>query len=82
MTEAQQLIVFTMLSFVALGLGSVVLSVVTLVARGNRSFAVIMGASTTALGFCVYFGVDPAGMWVVALGALALLLAVIPRRKR
>jgi hypothetical protein len=82
MTEAQQLIVFTMLSFVALGLGSVVLSVVTLVARGNRSFAVIMGASTTALGFCVYFGVDPGGMWVVALGALALLLAVIPRRKR
>ena len=82
MTEAQQLIVFTMLSFVALGVGSIILSVVSLVTRGNRSFAIIMAASTVVLGFCVYFGVDQGGMWVVVLGAVAMLLAVIPGRKR
>ncbi|MFM1787262.1 MAG: hypothetical protein RL228_1212, partial [Actinomycetota bacterium] len=46
MDEQDLMITFSVLSFSVLGLGAIVLSLVTLLGRGNRSFAIITAAAT------------------------------------
>jgi hypothetical protein len=50
MDEQELMITFSVLSFSVLGIGSIVLSLVTLLGRGNRSFAIITAAATIFLG--------------------------------
>ena len=65
-----------------LGLGAIVLSLVTLLGRGNRSFAIITAAATIFLGAFMWFVLSDAGALPTALGVIALGLSVLPSKKR
>jgi len=81
-TPHQQMVFFTLLSFLALGAGTLVISAITVAGRGNRAFAFIMSISTTALGLFMYFQLDQSGVWPTIMGAIAFLVACWPPRKR
>ena len=82
MTSEQQMVLFTLLSFLALGFGSIALSVMTVIGKGNRTFAFFLAISTIALGIFMYFGLDSSGWVPAAMGAVALLVAFVPGKKR
>ena len=82
MDEQQLMITFSVLSFSVLGLGAIVLSLVTLLGRGNRSFAVITAAATIFLGAFMWFVLAPEGILPTVLGVIALVLSLWPRKKR
>ena len=82
MTSEQQMVLFTLLSFLTLGFGSIVLSLLTLLGRGNRTFAFMLAISTIALGLFMFFGLDQSGSVPAALGAAALIVAALPGKKR
>jgi hypothetical protein len=81
MDEQQLMITFSVLSFSVLGLGAIVLSLVTLLGRGNRTFAVITAAATIFLGAFMWIVLAPEGALPTALGVIALVLSVWPRKK-
>ena len=81
MDEQQLMITFSVLSFSVLGLGAIVLSLVTLLGRGNRTFAVITAAATIFLGAFMWMVLAPEGALPTALGLIALVLSVWPRKK-
>jgi hypothetical protein len=80
-TPQQQMVFFTFLSFLALGAGSIVISLLTLFGRGNRSFAFIMSISSIALGLFMYFQLDQLGWAPTVLGVIALIIAFLPARR-
>jgi hypothetical protein len=80
MDEQDLMITFSVLSFSVLGLGAIVLSLVTLLGRGNRSFAIITAAATIFLGAFMWFVLAPQGALPTALGVIALVLSVWPKR--
>ena len=82
MDEQQLMITFSMLSFSALGMGAIALSLVTLMGRGNRSFAIITAAATIFLGGFMWIVLAPQGVLPTALGVIALVLSLWPRKKR
>jgi hypothetical protein len=82
MDEQQLMITFSVLSFSVLGLGAIVLSLVTLLGRGNRTFAVITAAATIFLGAFMWMVLAPEGALPTALGVIALVLSVWPKRSR
>lgn len=82
MDEQQLMITFSVLSFSVLGLGAIVLSLVTLVGRGNRSFAIITSAATIFLGAFMWLALAPEGFIPTALGAVAFVLAIWPSKPR
>jgi hypothetical protein len=82
MDEQQLMITFSVLSFSVLGLGAIVLSLVTLLGRGNRTFAVITAAATIFLGAFMWLVLAPEGLIPTALGVIALVLSVWPRKSR
>jgi len=82
MDEQELMITFSVLSFSVLGFGSIVLSLVTLLGRGNRSFAIITAAATIFLGGFMWMVLAPEGLIPTVLGVIALVLSVWPRRAR
>jgi hypothetical protein len=82
MDEQQLMITFSVLSFSVLGLGAIALSLVTLLGRGNRSFAVITAAATIFLGGFMWMVLAPEGLIPTLLGGIALVLSVWPRKMR
>ena len=80
-TPQQQMVFFTFLSFLALGTGSIVISLLTIFGRGNRSFAFIMAVSSVALGLFTYFQLDQLGGVPAAMGVVAFVLACLPPRR-
>ena len=82
MDEQQFMITFSVLSFSMLGVGAIVLSLVTLLGRGNRSFAVITAAATIFLGAFMWFVLAPEGILPTVLGVIALALSVLPSKRR
>ncbi len=82
MDEQQLMITFSVLSFSMLGVGAIVLSLVTLLGRGNRSFAVITAAATIFLGAFMWFVLAPEGILPTVLGVIALVLSVLPSKRR
>jgi predicted membrane protein len=82
MDEQQLMITFSVLSFSMLGIGAIVLSLVTLLGRGNRSFAVITAAATIFLGAFMWIVLAPEGILPTVLGVIALVLSVLPSKKR
>lgn len=82
MDEQQLMITFSVLSFSVLGLGAIVLSLVTLLGRGNRTFAVITAAATIFLGAFMWMVLAPEGALPTALGVIALVLSVWARKFR
>ena len=79
MDEQQLMITFSVLSFSVLGLGAIVLSLVTLLGRGNRTFAVITAAATIFLGAFMWMVLAPEGLIPTALGVIALVLSIWPK---
>ena len=82
MDEQQLMITFSVLSFSMLGVGAIVLSLVTLLGRGNRSFAIITAAATIFLGAFMWFVLAPEGILPTMLGVIALVLSVLPSKRR
>ena len=82
MDEQQLMITFSVLSFSMLGVGAIVLSLVTLLGRGNRSFAVITAAATIFLGAFMWFVLAPEGIIPTMLGVIALALSVLPSKRQ
>ena len=82
MDEQQLMITFSVLSFSVLGLGSIVLSLVTLVGKGNRSFAIITSAATIFLGAFMWVVLTPQGIVPTALGVVAFVLSIWPSKRR
>ncbi len=82
MDEQELMITFSVLSFSVLGLGAIVLSLVTLLGRGNRSFAIITAAATIFLGAFMWIVLAPQGALPTALGVIALVLSVLPSKRR
>ena len=82
MDEQQLMITFSVLSFSVLGLSSIVLSLVTLVGKGNRSFAIITSAATIFLGAFMWVVLTPQGLVPTALGVVAFVLSIWPNKRR
>ncbi|BDS49771.1 hypothetical protein [Rhodoluna lacicola] len=82
MDEQELMITFSVLSFSVLGLGAIVLSLVTLLGRGNRSFAIITAAATIFLGAFMWIVLAPQGLLPTLLGVIALVLSVLPQKPR
>jgi hypothetical protein len=82
MDEQQLMITFSVLSFSMLGIGAIVLSLVTLLGRGNRSFAIITAAATIFLGAFMWIVLAPEGILPTLLGVIALVLSVLPSKRR
>ena len=76
------MITFSVLSFSVLGFGSIVLSLVTLLGRGNRSFAIITAAATIFLGGFMWSVLSEAGSIPTALGVIALILSLLPSKRQ
>ena len=76
------MITFSVLSFSMLGVSAIVLSLVTLLGRGNRSFAVITAAATIFLGAFMWIVLAPEGILPTVLGVIALVLSVLPSKRR
>lgn len=76
------MITFSVLSFSVLGIGAIVLSLVTLLGRGNRSFAIITSAATIFLGGFMWSVLSEAGSIPTALGVLALIISLLPSKRQ
>lgn len=63
-------------------MGAIALSLVTLLGRGNRSFAIITAAATIFLGAFMWLVLAPEGLIPTGLGVIALVLSVWPRKPR
>ena len=73
---------FTIMSFSALSLGSVLLSVLTRTSKGNRAFAIILAVFSIVIGLYVWMNVTEGGILAALFGASSLAIAVWPRSKR
>lgn len=82
MDEQELMITFSVLSFSVLGIGSIVLSLITLLGRGNRSFAIITAAATIFLGGFMFFVLTEQGIIPTALGVIALVISFLPGKLR
>ena len=82
MDETELMIRFTVLSFSMLGVGAVALSAVTLVGKGNRSFAIITALATAGLGGFMWSVLTEFGSIPTALGVIALVLSLWPNKRR
>lgn len=82
MDETQMMINFGALSFSSMALGSVALSILTVIGRGNRTFALIMSAVSIFMGVYMWMNLSDYGQIPASLGAIALIIAVLPSKKR
>lgn len=82
MDEQELMITFSVLSFSVLGIGAIALSLVTLLGRGNRSFAIITAAATIFLGGFMWSVLSESGSIPTALGVLALIISLLPSKRQ
>ena len=82
MDETQMMINFGALSFSSMVLGSVALSILTVVGRGNRTFALIMSAVSIFMGVYMWANLSDYGQIPASLGIIALVIALLPSKKR
>ena len=82
MTSEQQMVLFTLLSFFTLGVGAIALSTITIFSRGPRALALILAGFQVFMGVNIYFLLDPLGWACTALGVVAVVIALLPKRKR
>ncbi|MEY3909175.1 MAG: hypothetical protein RLZZ90_1082 [Actinomycetota bacterium] len=73
---------FGALSFSSMALGSVALSILTVVGRGNRTFALIMAAVSIFMGVYMWSNLSDYGQIPASLGMIALVIALLPSKKR
>jgi len=82
MDETQMMINFGALSFSSMALGSVALSILTVVGRGNRTFALIMASVSIFMGVYMWSNLSDYGQIPASLGMIALVIALLPSKKR
>lgn len=82
MDETQMMINFGALSFSSMALGSLILSIMTVVGRGNRAFALMMSVVSIFMGAYMWATLSDYGSIPTALGSIALIIAVLPSKKR
>ena len=82
MDETQMMINFGALSFSSMALGSVALSILTVVGRGNRTFALMMSSVSIFMGVYMWMNLSDYGQIPASLGIIALIIAVLPIKKR
>jgi threonine/homoserine/homoserine lactone efflux protein len=70
---------FTVMSFTALSIGSVLLSVLTRASKGNRAFAIILAVFSIAIGLYVWVNITEGGILSALFGASSLAIALWPR---
>jgi MFS-type transporter involved in bile tolerance (Atg22 family) len=70
---------FTIMSFTALSLGSVLLSILTRTSKGNRAFAIILAVFSIVIGLYVWMNVTEGGILAALFGASSLAIAIWPR---
>jgi MFS-type transporter involved in bile tolerance (Atg22 family) len=73
---------FTIMSFTALSLGSVLLSILTRTSKGNRAFAIILAVFSIVIGLYVWMNVTEGGILAALFGASSLAIAIWPRTRR
>jgi threonine/homoserine/homoserine lactone efflux protein len=73
---------FTIMSFTALSIGSVLLSILTRSSKGNRAFAIILAVFSIVIGLYVWMNVTEGGILAALFGASSLAIAIWPRTKR
>jgi Na+/H+ antiporter NhaA len=81
MDEQLLMITFTALSLNAMGVGAIALSAMTLLGRGNRTFAIITAGVELSMGAVMWATIDENGIGPTALGAIALVLALLPTKR-
>jgi hypothetical protein len=81
MDEQELMITFSILSFSVLGLGSIILSLVTLQGKGNRSFAIITSLATIFLGGFMFFMLSEQGAIPTAMGVIAFVISLLPGKR-
>lgn len=64
-----------------MGVGAIALSAMTLLGRGNRTFAIITGVVELAMGAVMWATIDENGIGPTVLGAVALVLALLPFKR-
>ena len=82
MEEQQYMIAFTVLGLYGLGIGAVALSLVTLLGRGNRVWAIVVALVEIGMGGVMWATLDVAGAGPTVIGVIALVLSVLPTRSR
>ncbi len=82
MGDDQYLILFTVMSFTVLSAGSIVLSLMTRLGRGNRLFALVMSLFSIGTGTYIWLEFAFEGLFIALLGLVALVIAVLPSRKQ
>lgn len=82
MGDDQYLVLFTVMSFTVLSAGAIVLSLMTRLGRGNRVFALIMAIFSIGMGAYLWFEFAFEGLFIAILGLVALVIAVLPSRKK
>jgi threonine/homoserine/homoserine lactone efflux protein len=80
--DDEYLALFTIMSFTALSLGSVLLSILTRTSKGNRAFAIILAVFSIVIGLYVWMNVTEGGILAALFGASSLAIAIWPRNKR
>jgi Na+/H+ antiporter NhaA len=81
MDEQLLMITFTALSLNAMGVGAIALSAMTLLGRGNRTFAIITAGVEVTMGAVMWATIDENGIGPTVLGAIALVLALLPTKR-
>ncbi len=72
---------FTVMSFTALSIGSLLLSILTRSSKGNRAFAISMAVFSICIGLYVWMNLTEGGILAALFGALSLAIALWPRAK-
>lgn len=80
MEEQQYMIAFTVLGLYGLGIGAVALSLVTLLGRGSRVWAIVVALVEIGMGGVMWATLDVAGAGPTVIGVVSLVIAVLPRR--
>lgn len=82
MTGDYWMLIFTQMSFGVLAAGAFVLSLITYLVGGNKSFALMLSGATFALGLTMFFTYDASGMVVAIFGFIALVIALLKPKAR
>lgn len=76
------MLIFTQMSFTMLSIGSLVISAIARTVGGNRTWAVVMALITIFVSLAMFFTYDASGILPAAVGAIALIMAILPKSKK
>ena len=75
------MLLFTQISFTLLSIGALLISAISHNLGGNRTWAIVMSISTIGVSLAMFFTYDASGILPVAVGCIALVIGILPKRK-